>query len=37
MFTDIFPEKRAFYDNVEEYSEAREDADNKAPARGILD
>ena len=37
MFTDFLSGDRAVYENVEKYYEARENADNMAPARDILE
>ena len=35
--TFFFRKSRRLWDNVEKYGEARDDADDMAPARGILD
>ena len=35
--SNFFFENCAFYENVEDYGGAKEDADNMAPARGIVD
>jgi hypothetical protein len=37
MFTDFLSGDRAVYENVEKYYGARENADNMAPARDILE